>query len=166
MEYERSLRRYRNWYGKLVQLHSRPYYERFGEGMEQTFSDLLRERAGEGRGLFGSALGMFVETSGGIITENVKGIFMLNNNFVRIIIGTAVILMVPLVAMQFSDQVNWTPEDFVIVGIMLLTIGFAFELIARVIDKKYRVAAAIAAIGLAAYVWAELAVGIFTNLGS
>jgi hypothetical protein len=38
--------------------------------MEQTFHDLCRERAQEGRGLFGLALWVFTETSAGIIREN------------------------------------------------------------------------------------------------
>jgi hypothetical protein len=45
------MRRYRHWYAKLLRLYPKPYYERFGEGMEQTFNDLLRERAEEKRGL-------------------------------------------------------------------------------------------------------------------
>jgi len=70
MASEPFLRRYRNWYAKLLRLYPKPYRERFGEGMEQTFNDLCRERAQEGKGLFRLALWMFVETSAGIIKEN------------------------------------------------------------------------------------------------
>ncbi len=38
--------------------------------MEQTFNDLLRERAEEDKKLFGFALWMFVETSAGVVREN------------------------------------------------------------------------------------------------
>jgi Protein of unknown function (DUF2975) len=70
MASEPSIRRYRNWYATLLRLYPKPYRERFGEGMEQTFNDLCRERAQEGKGLFRLALWMFVETSAGIIKEN------------------------------------------------------------------------------------------------
>jgi hypothetical protein len=70
MASEPLIRRYRNGYARLLRLYPRPYRERFGEGMQQTFHDLCRERAQEGRGLFGLALWVFVETSAGIIREN------------------------------------------------------------------------------------------------
>ena len=72
MAYERSIRRYRRWYAKLLRLYPKPYHERFGEGMEQTFNDLCRERRDAKGGLFGFVLWMFVETSAGIIKENLR----------------------------------------------------------------------------------------------
>lgn len=70
MASESSLRRYRDGYAKLLRLYPKPYRERFGEGMEQTFNDLCHERAQEGKGLFRLALWVFVETSAAIIREN------------------------------------------------------------------------------------------------
>jgi hypothetical protein len=46
--------------------------------MEQTFNDLCRERKEAGKGLFAFALWAFVETSAGIIRENIGGIMMQN----------------------------------------------------------------------------------------
>ena len=62
--------RYRNLYAKLLHLYPKPYRERFGEGMEQTFNDLCRERGKAGKGLFGLVLWVFAETSARIIKEN------------------------------------------------------------------------------------------------
>lgn len=70
MASELFIRRYRNWYAKLLRLFPQPYRERFGEGMEQTFNDLCRERVKAERGLFGFALWTFFETSAAIIREN------------------------------------------------------------------------------------------------
>ena len=67
---EPLMRRYRNCYAKLLRLYPKPYRERFGEAMEQTFSDLCRERVKAERGLFGFALWIFLETSAGILREN------------------------------------------------------------------------------------------------
>ena len=52
MAYEYSTRRYRNWYAKLLRLYPKPFRERFGEGMEQTFNDLCQKRKEAGEGLF------------------------------------------------------------------------------------------------------------------
>jgi hypothetical protein len=65
---------YRNWYAKLLRLYPKPYRERFGEGMEQTFNDLCRERVKAERGLFSFALWTFFETSAAIIRENATSI--------------------------------------------------------------------------------------------
>ena len=78
MASEHSIARYRNLYAKLLRLYPKPYRERFGKGMEQTFSDLLRERRDAERGLFAFALWMFVETSAGIIRENITFIIVHN----------------------------------------------------------------------------------------
>ena len=49
-------RRYRTCYATLLRLYPRPFRERFGEPMAQTFHDLCRERRNANRGLFGFAL--------------------------------------------------------------------------------------------------------------
>src|SRR4029453_9548219 len=62
--------RYRRWYRRLLGLYPRPHRERFADSMEQTFTDLCRERAGaqrHGRGAF--ILWIFIETFAGIIRE-------------------------------------------------------------------------------------------------
>lgn len=60
------------FYKKLLALYPRAFRERFGESMEQTFDDLWNERQGQTkRGSLGFVLWMFVETTGGIIKEQV-----------------------------------------------------------------------------------------------
>jgi hypothetical protein len=62
--------RYRRWYRRLLGLYPRPYRERFADGMEQTFTDLCRERAGAaGRGHGAFILWIFIETFAGVIRE-------------------------------------------------------------------------------------------------
>ena len=70
--------------------------------------------------------------------------------------------MVPLIAMQFTNEVHWRLNDFVIIGILLVGAGLAVESIMRATkNKKWRLIFSFAVLGLLLLVWAELAVGVF-----
>jgi hypothetical protein len=49
----------------------------------------------------------------------------------RVALATAFILLVPLVAMQISDEVDWGLADFVFAGVLLGGTGLVLELAAR-----------------------------------
>lgn len=166
MAYEPSTRRYRNWYATLLRLYPKSYYERFGEGMEQTFNDLLREcRETEGR-LLPFALWMFVETFIGILKENITLTIMQNKRIIYIALATAGILLIPLIAMQFTDEVNWDLTDFIVMGTLIFGTGLAYELIAkRMASPGRRILVGVLLAVLFLYIWAELAVGIFNIPG-
>lgn len=73
----------------------------------------------------------------------------------------ALLLLAPLVAMQFTEEVDWTASDFVIMGVMLLLVGLGFELAIRMSsDVVYRAAFGLAVLAGFLLVWANLAVGI------
>ena len=78
---------YRTWYAKLLQLYPRPFRERFGEGMAQTFHDLCREHSEARRGLYGLALWIFFETSVGIVRENTTHMSQLGKTMLRVALG-------------------------------------------------------------------------------
>jgi hypothetical protein len=154
---EHAIARYRHWYRKLLRFYSRPYRERFGESMEQTFNDLCRERAEAGEGLGGFVLWMFVETSAGIIREHMRVIIMQSITR-RLVVWAAVvalILLVPLLA-----RWNWPPFAFAFWGALLFGTGLAFELIARKGGTAYRVATGIAVAAALVLFWMNAAVGI------
>jgi hypothetical protein len=44
MAHDHGARRWRAWYSALLRLYPAAFRDRFGEGMEQTFADLYRER--------------------------------------------------------------------------------------------------------------------------
>lgn len=90
---------------------------------------------------------------------------MQNKIFIWIAVATVIILMVPLTAMQFSSEVNWDETDFIVMGVLLFGISSLFVLAARKI-RKHRIIIAIVFALVFLYIWAELSVGIFTNLGS
>lgn len=71
------------------------------------------------------------------------------------------ILMIPLIAMQFTSEVNWSLSDFIIIGIIMFSIGLIYELIARKSDKTvYRAAFGVALVGVFLLLWVNGAVGI------
>src|SRR5262245_29227746 len=123
---EHAIARYRHWYRKLLRFYSRPYRERFAEGMEQTFNDLCRERAIAGERLFGFVLWVFVETSAGILRESARSRVMQNKSTLRIALVTGCILLVPLLGNLFMGW-NWPPFAFAFWGALLFGTGLTYE---------------------------------------
>lgn len=80
--------------------------------------------------------------------------------------GAAALLLLPLVAMQFSPEVDWSLADFVMFGGMLLVACGSYELATRLSrHTAYRAAAAVALATGFALVWVNLAVGIIGSEG-
>ena len=76
--------------------------------------------------------------------------------------GTAAgLLLLPLVAMQFTEEVGWTPFDFMVFGTMLFAACGTYELGARMSgNTAYRAAFGVAVVAGFLLVWVNLAVGI------
>jgi hypothetical protein len=71
------------------------------------------------------------------------------------------LLLLPAVAMRFTAQVAWGPEDFLIFGVMLFAACGAFELAARATDNvAYRAAVGLSLVTAFLVIWVNLAVGI------
>lgn len=80
---------------------------------------------------------------------------------VRLALVTALILLVPLVAMQFTREVTWTLFDFVVAGSLLFGTGLAYELVVRRGgNTAYRLAVGVALATGLFLVWSNLAVGL------
>jgi predicted PurR-regulated permease PerM len=87
---------------------------------------------------------------------------MKNKRLMIIMLIATVLLILPLVAMQFTDEVNWTLIDFIVAGVLLYATGILIDLIIRKIKpRKYRVTVLIVLILAFFLIWTELAVGIF-----
>lgn len=76
--------------------------------------------------------------------------------------GSAILLLLlPLAAMQFTNEVNWTISDFVFAAVLLGSVGFILELaVRRAGDWTYRAAMACAAAAGFLLFWANGAVGL------
>ena len=91
---------------------------------------------------------------------------MRRSAFAWVALATGIILLIPLIAMQFTTEVDWSAADFAVMGLLVFCTGSVFVLLSRKFARKYRFAiGAIVAVVLG-YVWIELAVGVFANLGS
>ncbi len=85
-----------------------------------------------------------------------------NKRLYGILLTVAFILMVPLIAMQFTEEVKWDLRDFVVMGSLLLGISLMCELVLRKVKKMESRIFLCATLLIALFlIWAELAVGIF-----
>jgi len=85
-----------------------------------------------------------------------------NKRFSVLMLVSFTVLLVPLVAMQFSNEVQWSLFDFVVAGGLLFGTSIAVELVLRKVTLK--TLAIVACMGILltlALVWVELAVGLF-----
>ena len=89
-----------------------------------------------------------------------------NRIFAWIGLATSLLLLVPLVLMQFDNEVNWGFLDFIFMGALLFGSSSLFVFAARHIPRQYRGVLAVIIAAAFVYIWAELAVGIFFSLGS
>lgn len=87
---------------------------------------------------------------------------MINKRQIIILVAVVLLLLIPFIAMEFTDEVIWTIFDFVVMGSLLLITGFLCEYVLRKVNKKER-RIALCFVILVAFLllWAELAVGIF-----
>ena len=81
---------------------------------------------------------------------------------IRILYIVGTILLIPLIAMQLTNEVNWSLFDFIIMGAMLTITGLLGEIIFKKVKKyKHRVTLYVVVAIIFLLIWAELAVGIF-----
>ncbi|MFC0679386.1 hypothetical protein ACFFGH_16240 [Lysobacter korlensis] len=87
------------------------------------------------------------------------------NRWGKVIWGGAVLLlMLPAVAMQFTNEVNWDETDFIVVGMLLAAACGIYELGARLSRNTwYRAAFGVAIVTAFMLVWLNLAVGVIGN---
>lgn len=81
-----------------------------------------------------------------------------------------VLLTLPVIAMRFTAEVQWTASDFVVMAVMLaVTAGAVDALTARDVARSggfaQKTAGALAAIGVFLLVWVNLAVGMIGHEG-
>ncbi len=87
---------------------------------------------------------------------------VMNKRLFYILLSIPILLLIPLIAMQFTEEVNWELGDFIIMGVLLLVVGMSIELIIRNVKKdNKRWIFILIIVLLFLLLWAEMAVGIF-----
>lgn len=87
---------------------------------------------------------------------------MKTNSFLKLFLLVGVLLLIPLIGMQVSDEINWSEFDFLVATVLLLVFGSAVLLVVNKIKtKKKRTLFVVGILFLLFLIWAELAVGVF-----
>ncbi len=84
---------------------------------------------------------------------------------VRIFYIAGLLLLIPLIAMQFTNEVNWSLFDFIIMGGMLTIAGLLIGITLKKFKaSKNRILLIAIIIAIFFLIWAELGVGIFGTI--
>jgi hypothetical protein len=84
-----------------------------------------------------------------------------STSILSVTLSTALVLSVPLVAQQFTDEVNWSVADFLVMGVLIFSAGLSYVLITRYVTNIVHKAAIVMALGSTfLMIWANLAVGL------
>lgn len=87
---------------------------------------------------------------------------ILNKRRTIILVVIGFIVLLPVIGMQFSTEVDWNALDFLIAGLLLGVIDLAIEVVfLSTKNTKQRLIITAIVLFLVFLVWAELAVGIF-----
>lgn len=111
------------------------------------------------------------------MNKQMKIYYMNNKVFIWVAIGTALLLVVPFLLMRLNiplydpgsgyDVIRWDLFDFIVMGALIFGALSSFVLISRKFQKTtHRIVLAMIFLLGFLWLWAELAVGIFTNWGS
>lgn len=84
----------------------------------------------------------------------------------RMVVAASIIVLIlltPLIAMQFTNEVNWTVTDFIVAAVILTMTALLIELSIQLVDRiRTRGWLITAVVLLTLYIWVELAVGIIS----
>ena len=151
-------------YRALLRAYPRGLRDGYGDEMARCFRDLCREELEDGGGLGLAAL--WARTLPELLYTALKERSIMSAGSVyRYVVGvalvTAFLLLLPLLAMQISDEVVWDPADFAFAGALLFGIGLTYGLAARKAGNiAHRAAVGVALAAALLLVWTNLAVGI------
>jgi hypothetical protein len=82
---------------------------------------------------------------------------MKNIRLICILLAVPALLLIPYVAMRYTNEVNWTLGDFIVMGLMLLITGVGIEVALRIVRTRWiRVAAVVAVLFGFVMVWGAL----------
>jgi hypothetical protein len=162
-ERERAVVTSERTYRLLLRAYPRELRDEYGDEMVRCFRDLCREEL-EGGGV--GLAGLWARTLPELLSTAIKErSIVLAKSPYRAIAGvalmTALILLLLLLAMRFTDEMNWTLFDFAFAGAFIFGTGLTYVLVTRKAGNiAYRFAVGVALAAAFLLVWINLAVGI------
>jgi hypothetical protein len=172
---KRVIKRSERIYDLFLRLYPKSYRQEFGDEMKYVFAQSIEDAYNENKEqeIINFWVRIFIDTYKSIFTQHLLNlkesklmktkntdILMQNKVFGYILSGIGLLLLIPLLA-----NWPWTLSDFVIMGAIMLTFASLFVFLARR-TQKYRLVVGIVVLSAFLWLWAELAVGVFTNWGS
>lgn len=89
----------------------------------------------------------------------------MNLTITKRVLSPLSLLLIPLFGNIFSNQVNWSLFDFIIMGLLLGMLGIIIHyIVEKVRNKTFRIVPIIFVLIIFLMIWAELAVGVFGSL--
>jgi len=162
-------------YGLILRLYPAKYRQEFGEEMKFVFSEYLKdaylEKGEQGiftfwvKTIYDAVKSIYIQhilnKRGGVSMKCKRNdLVMQNKIFIWIAVATGLILSVPLIAMQFTNEVDWKLGDFIFMGTLIFGMGALFVYFARVFPRKYRLVLGLGVLVALLLIWVHLAVGI------
>jgi hypothetical protein len=90
-----------------------------------------------------------------------NNIVNLSKSLLIVALVTIIILLIPLIAMQYTTEVDWSVADYIIMGTLLFGTGSAFVILtAYSTNYLYKLAMVIAVGSTFLMIWVNLAVGL------
>jgi len=77
-----------------------------------------------------------------------------------LLLAIPMLLLIPLVALIATDQMSWSPQDFLIMGLMLLATVMVIYFVNKKVSNKYRGWLIFGALLIFFLIWAEMGVGL------
>ncbi|GHG01519.1 hypothetical protein [Thalassotalea marina] len=90
----------------------------------------------------------------------------INNIYILLALATCGLLLIPFTASQITAEVDWKIFDYIVMGLLIFGFSSLFVFSSRRVPKNKRVLVGAGLFLLFIYIWLELAVGVFTTLGS
>ncbi len=68
---------------------------------------------------------------------NIDSILITKKSAIMLMLTIGMILLIPLIAMQFTHEVNWLLGDFVVAGVLLSFFGYLYNVLTQNSGDKY-----------------------------
>lgn len=86
----------------------------------------------------------------------------MNLTLIKRTLSPLLLLLIPLFGNLFSNQVNWSLFDFIVMGFLLGLTGLSIHfIIEKLRNKTFKIVTIIFALIIFLVIWVELAVGVF-----